>query len=75
MTGRGSGDAGLIRRSAGNPVAMGSSLISAVHGADLSTLFIVLALLCFGLAAYAAYIGNVVAAVVLVFIAVVVLIV
>lgn len=52
---------------------MGS--IASLGHADLSTLFIVLALLCFALAAYTAYIGNVIAAVVLVFIAVVVLIV
>lgn len=55
---------------------MGSiSLLAELSHGDLSTLFIVLALLCFGLAAYMAYISNVVAAIVLVFIAVVVLIV
>jgi hypothetical protein len=46
-----------------------------IGGDDLSLLFILLALLCFGGAAYLAYVRNIVGAIVLVFIAVVILLV
>lgn len=65
---------GLIRGLNGNHYGMGS-ILAAVSHADLSTLFIVLALLCFALAAYVAYLGNFIGALVLVFIAVVILVV
>jgi hypothetical protein len=54
---------------------MGSNLLAVLHRLDLSLLFVVMALLCFAFAAYAAWLRNVVAAVLLVFVGVVLLIV
>ncbi len=55
---------------------MGSSLLAALrHHVELSSLFVVMALLSFAFAAYAAWLRNVVAAILLVFVAVVLLVV
>lgn len=50
------------------------TLLADVRGEDLTVLFVLVALLCLGGAAYCAYVRNVIGAAVLVFIAVVALI-
>jgi hypothetical protein len=52
---------------------MGSIFLAELSHADMSTLFLVLALLCFAGAAYMAYLRNALATVLLVFVGIVVL--
>lgn len=66
-------DAGSVTRFAGHCAVMGSNLLAAMTSHDVSLLFVLLALICFAGAAYMAYLRNVVGAVLLVFVAVVVL--
>lgn len=61
---------------AGHPPGMGSDLLAAVAAVadrDLSLLFVLVALVCFGAAAYLAYLRNALGAILLVFVGIVAL--
>jgi hypothetical protein len=60
--------------STGAFILTGMNLLAEVSHGDLSTVFVLLALVCFGLAVYAAFLRNVLGAVLLAFLGIIILI-